>query len=76
MEGTPLPPTAKNVLPKPIVAKVGPIAQTKKSDGVNDNWNDDDDDARIEEKYDWDHEYDEMHAEKKRARQERRARKN
>ena len=68
------PSTAKDVSPKPAVAKVDGIARTKKSKGANDNWNDDNNDDNNEVEYDWDHEYDEAQAEKK-ARQERRARK-
>jgi hypothetical protein len=68
------PSTAKDVSPKPAVAKVDRIARTKKSKGANDNWNDDNNDDNNEVEYDWVHEYDEAQAEKK-ARQERRARK-
>jgi hypothetical protein len=75
------PSTAKDVsskpsVAKPSVAKVGRSAQTEKSKGGNDNWNDDNnaDNDNNEVEYDWDHEYVEAQAEKK-ARKERRARK-
>lgn len=68
--------SSKPSVAKPTVAKVGRSAQTEKSKGGNDNWNDDNnaDNDNNEVEYDWDHEYVEAQAEKK-ARKERRARK-
>jgi hypothetical protein len=73
--------SSKPTVTKPAVTKVGRTARTKKSKGANDNWNEDGDNNN-DDYYSSDNndaEYDELEYEelqaKKKARQERRARK-
>jgi len=74
--------SSKPTVTKPAVTKVGRTARTKKSKGANDNWNEDGDNNNDDDYYSSDNndaEYDELEYEelqaKKKARQERRARK-